>query len=297
MITAIIDVGSNTIRLSIFQHESDGSLFSLVSKKRIVGLAGYIENGALSAQGEERLNRSLEVFLLISRIFGVSDIRAFATASLRYTSNAKEVIQHVYERCGLQIELLSGMEEARLSFLGAEYSTGINDGLVVDIGGGSCELVRVKDKQAEHMVSLPLGSLALTIKSKTIIFPQQNSVDYLTSTIDHLLNTAETLFEKKTSTLCFVGGTARGANRVARQINPKMGLFLGLKEIEKIIKGFEEQDERVMQAVRRAAPERVFTLYAGMLIMHETIKASRAETILISSCGVREGYLIDKVIR
>ncbi|MCL1890934.1 MAG: exopolyphosphatase [Coriobacteriia bacterium] len=296
MVTGIIDVGSNTIRLSIFKHEKNGSFYSLISEKSVVGLVGYVSKGELSTKGIARLCRCLTDYMSIVKNLDVDEVHAFATASLRYVSNAKEVVARVLDVTGLKLELLSGDDEAHLSFVGARHSTGIEAGLVVDIGGASCELVRVTKGVAGESYSIPLGSLSLSLEANRGIFPKKNSVKEMNSIINKRLKEVSSIFKKETKTLCFVGGTARASYRVAREFEGGNGRLIEDWELADIIEGYEKQNVELIQAIRSAAPERVFTLLAGILIMRAIIKQSGATELLVAKSGVREGYLIEKVI-
>jgi len=223
-------------------------------------------------------------------------VHAFATESLRRVSNSKEVIARVYEKTGITLQLLKGKEEARLSYVGSQYSSPIEDGIVVDIGGASCELAQVTKGKLGELYSIPVGCLTLSIPSRSFIAPEKQEVKAMKALIKEQLATAKSLFKEPSNTLCFVGGTSRAAYRIAREIRPREARTLEPHEVSDIITGLGTWDTEVIQAVRFAAPERIFTLFAGLLIMQAVIQASEATTLLISKCGVREGYLIDNII-
>jgi exopolyphosphatase/guanosine-5'-triphosphate,3'-diphosphate pyrophosphatase len=296
VVTGIIDVGSNTLRLSLYRHDAEGNFKSLISKKIVAGLAGYVVDGALSAKGSEKLRKCLREFLEIVSGLEVDDVRVFATASLRSVSNAAELISQIAEETGFALEVLSGEEEARLSFLGAQRSTGISEGLVVDIGGASCELVRVKEGTALELCSLPVGCLSLSVAAAISLFFTQAAEEKARALIREQLLRAEHLFAQQTELISFVGGSARGVCRLARELWHPFERSLQPHEIRKIITGFRELDTDVLAAVRSAAPERAFTLAAGAMIMDEIIASAQAEELLISKYGVREGYLLDRII-
>jgi exopolyphosphatase/guanosine-5'-triphosphate,3'-diphosphate pyrophosphatase len=296
MLTGIIDVGSNTLRLAIFKHEPQGGFTPLVSRKIVVGLVGYKKKGALSAKGQAKLCKCLEEFLCVTRALEVTDVQAFATASLRYTSNASEVVSAVLAKTGLNLKLLSGEEEARLSFLGARYSMRLEDGLVVDIGGASCEIILVANGAIEELCSIPVGCLSESLRANSSIFFDGHEIKKMKSNIKQQVLTARHLLKDPTPTVCFVGGTARAVYRVASEIKPRFDRQIQAAELSHIIAGLSMRDAEVVEAVRFAAPERIFTLLAGALIMQSVVKQSKATTLLVSRCGVREGYLLNNVI-
>ncbi|MDR2672271.1 MAG: hypothetical protein LBC35_03075 [Coriobacteriales bacterium] len=296
MVTGIIDVGSNTVRLSIYRLENGGSFKLLLSKKIVAGLASYVTDGALGQEGIEKLYKCLKEFRSIVTSLEVSAVRAFATASLRYVRNAKAVVSSMYNETGLLLEIINGEEEAHLSFMGARYSTGIENGVVVDLGGASCELIREENGIAVGLTSIPLGCLSLSVGNVDTIFPEPEATENMKAVIKNTMKPAIPLLAKRPETLCFVGGTARGASRSFKELHLRANGSFGPEGIDTLIKGFELRDTATMQAVRSAAPDRVFTLYAGLLIMREIIQASSADSLLVSKCGIREGYLIDRII-
>ena len=136
----IADVGSNTIRLSIYRWE--GTQFKLLLNKKVMaGLAGYIKDGALSDSGILVACRTLAGFRALLDNFGLHDLYVFGTASLRNIVNTEDAVQTIREVTGLTVEVLSGADEAALSFQGAAAGGGASSGLLTDIGGGSTELV------------------------------------------------------------------------------------------------------------------------------------------------------------
>jgi len=297
MLTGIIDVGSNSMRLSIFKHEADGTFLPVTSRKIIAGLVGYERNGKLTAKGEAKLCKCLMEFRFIIDALEVTDVHAIATAVFRRVINAREVSRRVYKKTGFKLEILSGEEEARLSYLGARYSTNIKKGLVVDVGGASSEMIKVVGDGIGDLCSVPIGCLWLSLQANQHIFPSKDDISKMKAIIKQQLASAQRILEQPSSTLCFVGGTARAAYRIAREIKFRDTRTIEPRELSHIIRGFGKRDEEILQAVSFAAPERVFTLFAGLLIMQAVVDASKSTTLWISKCGVREGYLIDNIIK
>ena len=160
MICASIDVGSNTIRLSIYQCETDG-IKLLLNKKTMAGLAGYVEDGALSPKGVHKACSVLNSYKDIVHNFGIEQLYVFATASLRNISNSQEAVAQIEEKTGLAIDVITGEEEATLDFIGATRLMDVDDGILVDIGGGSTEIVVYEDGKILKATSIPVGSLSL----------------------------------------------------------------------------------------------------------------------------------------
>src|SRR5699024_8721157 len=136
MIYGIADVGSNTVRLSIYKCEG-GEIRLLMNRKVMAGLAGYVRHGALTPEGIEVACQTLQGYRSLMDNLELPDLRVFATASLRNISNTEEAVGAVMAATGLRVGVLSGREEAELSFRGAIQNAGLYTGLLADLGGGS----------------------------------------------------------------------------------------------------------------------------------------------------------------
>src|SRR6201985_3778286 len=161
----VLDVGSNTVHLLVVDAYPGARPLPAFSHKTELKLAAQLENGnSLSGQGESRLRGVVEEALSIAEDKGVEDIIAFATSAVREAVNGEEVLARIREGTGAQINVMTGQEEARLTFLAARRWFGWSSGrlLVLDIGGGSLEIAAGVDEEPDVAVSLPLGAVRLT---------------------------------------------------------------------------------------------------------------------------------------
>src|SRR6266704_2290441 len=161
----VLDVGSNTVHLLVVDAYPGARPLPAFSHKTELKLAAQLENGnSLSGPGESRLRGVVEEALGIAEDKGVEDIIAFATSAVREAVNGEQVLARIRERTGAQINVMTGQEEARLTFLAARRWFGWSSGrlLVVDIGGGSLEVGAGLDEEPEAVMSLPLGAGRLT---------------------------------------------------------------------------------------------------------------------------------------
>jgi exopolyphosphatase/guanosine-5'-triphosphate,3'-diphosphate pyrophosphatase len=161
----VLDVGSNTVHLLVVDAYPGARPLPAFSHKVELSLAAHLDRGnALSKLGEQRLTEVVGESLRIAEDKGVEDFLAFATSAVRDAGNSDEVLARVQEKTGARIQVLSGENEARLTFLAARRWFGWSSGrlLVVDIGGGSLELSAGLDEEPEAVMSLPLGAGRLT---------------------------------------------------------------------------------------------------------------------------------------
>lgn len=157
----VLDVGSNTVHLLVVDAYPGARPLPAFSHKTELKLAAQLENGnSLSGPGESRLRGVVEEALSIAEDKGVEDIIAFATSAVREAVNGEQVLARIRERTGAQINVMTGQEEARLTFLAARRWFGWSSGrlLVIDIGGGSLEVASGIDEEPDAVVSLPLGA-------------------------------------------------------------------------------------------------------------------------------------------
>lgn len=161
----VLDVGSNTVHMLVVDAHPGARPLPAFSHKVELSLAAHLESGnKLSKVGEERLTEVVAESLRIAEDKGVEDFLSFATSAVRDAVNGDEVLNRIQERTGARIQVLSGENEARLTFLAARRWFGWSSGrlLVVDIGGGSLEIAAGLDEEPEAVMSLPLGAGRLT---------------------------------------------------------------------------------------------------------------------------------------
>jgi exopolyphosphatase/guanosine-5'-triphosphate,3'-diphosphate pyrophosphatase len=161
----VLDVGSNTVHLLVVDAYQGARPMPAFSHKAELRLADQLDNGSgLSERGESRLRGVVEDALRIAEDKGVEELIAFATSAVREAENGEQVLARIRGQTGAQINVLTGHEEARLTFLAARRWFGWSSGrlLVIDIGGGSLEVASGIDEEPDAVASLPLGAGRLT---------------------------------------------------------------------------------------------------------------------------------------
>lgn len=172
MTYGIIDIGSNTVRLNIYQIK-DKNYVLLLSKKEAIGLVAYIQKKKLTQEGIEILVNCLSEFKSLLEDLHVDGYSAFATASLRGIKNADQVIESIKKECHMDVEILSGSREGELSYFGAMAAMDFKEGLYIDSGGGSTELVSFKSDKMHFIESIPYGSLNLFDTFVELLIPSK----------------------------------------------------------------------------------------------------------------------------
>jgi len=161
----VLDVGSNTVHLLVVDAHQGARPLPAFSHKAELRLAAHLEDGdVLSQEGEDLLGSFVDEALQIAEDKGVEDLVSFATSAVRDAANGEEVLDRIRRRSQADIKVLSGPDEAKLTFLAVRRWFGWSSGrlLVVDIGGGSLEVAAGIDEDPDAAISLPLGAGRLT---------------------------------------------------------------------------------------------------------------------------------------
>ena len=296
MIYGIADVGSNTVRLSIYKCEG-GEIRLLMNRKVMAGLAGYVRHGALTPEGIEVACQTLQGYRSLMDNLELPDLRVFATASLRNISNTEEAVGAVMAATGLRVDVLSGREEAELSFRGAIQNAGLYTGLLADLGGGSTELVSYRNRAIQSACSLSVGSLSLFSKYVSKLHPTKEERRAIRRAV------AEQLEQfvpppPPARHICGVGGTVRAACKVANAMfdRPAGDRSLDRDELKEMLQRLKKPGRDELRLLLKTVPDRIHTIIPGLLALDTIAKAYGAQTITASACGVREGYLLARVL-
>lgn len=163
--TAIIDIGSNTIRLVLYSYDKNEGLREFGNIKTVARLRTYIlPSGEMSEEGILLLTDILNSFKLILADYRVTDVKAAATAAVRQAINNAEIIARMKEKTGLSIDILSEEEEAYYGFVAVANSMDTPSAITIDIGGGSTEITVFKNKKLQKTISFPFGTVSLMQK-------------------------------------------------------------------------------------------------------------------------------------
>lgn len=296
MIYGIADVGSNTVRLSIYKCEG-GEIRLLMNRKVMAGLAGYVRHGALTPEGIEVACQTLQGYRSLMDNLELSDLRVFATASLRNISNTEEAVGAVMAATGLRVDVLTGREEAELSFRGAIQNAGLYTGLLVDLGGGSTELVSYRNRAIQSACSLSVGSLSLFSKYVSKLHPTKEERRAIRRAVEEQLEQFVPQHPPARH-ICGVGGTVRAACKVANAMfdRPAGDRSLDRDELKEMLQRLKKPGRDELRLLLKAVPDRIHTIIPGLLALDTIAKAYGAQTITASACGVREGYLLARVL-
>lgn len=293
---AIIDLGSNTIRLSVYAVTEDKQFRLLFSEKETAGLANYIENKVMSVEGMQKASTVIHDFLNLLRQLSIDNIHIFATASLRNAANGEQVAAFIRNQNGVDVDIVSGDAEAEYGFVGALQMVNISSGVMFDIGGGSTEVVAFAEKGPLTAQSFDCGCLNLANRYIDKIFPSSDEMKQIKSKVQKTISNLA--YQKNADKLVGVGGTIRAVLEMTNVYFEKDSANISITkdEFKKVKKVLCKKDETAKKLILRTSPDRVHTIYAGILIVDALVKKFDAKEILVSKYGVREGYLCKKII-
>lgn len=213
---AVIDIGSNSIRLTLYAVE--GRNFNILFREKIMaGLAGYVERGALSGEGVARAKSALLEFKRTLELLDIHRVAVIATASLRNVTNTDQAVRELQQATGFPVTVLSGQQEARLGYAGAMEELHLKSGVFVDVGGASTEVVAFQAARWWTRASFAVGSLSLYRTCVKKILPGPGSLERIRHTLRREMDEKGLDPKEKRSPLVGVGGTARAVLKLARQ--------------------------------------------------------------------------------
>ena len=289
---AVIDIGSNSVRLVVYEALSR-SLVTVFNEKNLCGLGREVQStGRLTDDAVARALNALRRFRALCRLMKVKRVFAVATAACRDASNGAEFILRAEQICRVPIDIISGPREAKLSALGVIAGIYQPDGIVGDLGGGSLELIEVRRNVVRGGITLPLGSLALQDASQKS--PKRAERIVKAALVGNLQ-----LAGGAGRTFYAVGGTWRALARLhIIQSGYPLKVMHGYSIPAAEALAFARRLRRLVltnaladiQAVSEA--RRPLLSYAALVLEH-IIKTSECATIVFSTYGVREGLLYE----
>lgn len=287
----IIDIGSNTLRLNVYFIEKK-KFSQLFTKKYTAGLASYVEDGRLSKKGIDKLLRILKSLKDITDLVKLDALYVFATASLRKVSNCLEIIHQVKEEVGLEIELISEQEEARLGYMGIGAVYPKPQGVSCDIGGGSTEIVLFENGKEKQIINLNIGSLSLYTQYSQKILPNKKEIKSIRYDVRDKLS--KVICTKTYDSIVGIGGTLRAAGNICSELWPEevSAEQVSLAHLKELLHRIQNREKETIDMMLKVAPARIHTFTPGLCIFLEVAKFFHVKELIVCKYGIREGYLL-----
>ncbi|MCX7759850.1 MAG: Ppx/GppA family phosphatase [Hydrogenothermaceae bacterium] len=297
---AIVDIGTYSTRMLIVAIHPDKSFEEILSVGRITALGRRLkETGYLQKEAIGETLITLKEYVMLAKEFGVSGIYAVATQACREAKNAEEFLKQVRD-LGIEVKVISGEEEARLSFIATATALNIKDSFVViDQGGGSTEFAYGKGENLINSISFPFGIVNLT---ETFIKSDPPKKEELLDLKEFLRENIKKAYESMSDTkeLVGLGGTITTVVALEKQIYPYdskkvHGSVLSYDVITKWFNKLSSMTVKERKSIPMIEDKRAEAIISGIAIFQTAMEIFNKDKIKISEWGLRHGFLLSLI--
>jgi len=295
---AVIDIGSNSGRVVVFERDGTSQLRLLTGSRAALRLVHDVDTAArLTDATMARTMEALRDFDAIARRAGAKRIVTVATAAMRDAGNGAQFAERVRRELGLRIDIIDGPAEARYGFAGAVRGLAVSNGLLFDIGGGSMQITRFARRRLADAVSLPLGALRLSDRFLRSDPPGGKQLRHLRRHVRNCLTDAGVRRLTATDRLVGTGGTLRNVAKIDREarrypIGSLHGYALPVDRLAEVIDRLATIKKKRRDEIPGLSAERADSIVGGAIAVHALAEFVGAEHILVSGHGVREGVAL-----
>lgn len=280
----VIDIGSNTIVLNIYELKENIPIVTF-HESNATHLVGYIENKVMKEEGILKACEVLKHYVSILKEKNIESYKAFITEPARNITNKEEML-NAFSSCDLEVIALTGEEEAEYDYLGSKLidSSSIHTGNAFDIGGGSTELVSFKDDVILEAISIPVGCVRLSKEPVKASLTDNYMLD--------AFNQYPKLQEVSSETIIGIGGTARATLKLYKYVYQSDSNNIEVEKLIPIYTALMNQDEDMINKMKASVDKGRQPVYlSGLNMLMSIVKAYKVKHIFISSGCVREGFL------
>ena len=293
----VLDVGSNTVHLQVVDTSPGARPNPTFNYKEELRLTQYInEDNLVSDEGIEKLRGSIKRAIEQSASVQTQELLPFATSALREASNGEKIISAINKDFHIDLQVLTGEEEAKLTFLAARRWFGWSSGrlLVIDIGGGSLEMAAGVDESPEIATSLPLGAARLT---KDFLKGDPYTDKSLRALRDHIENKLEQILpslvkHQETDRAIATSKTLRTLARLSGDWFDGTGKNITVDAIRKISAKLSEMDENTRAKLPGVSENRASQIVAGSLVAESVMRNLDIKELEICPWALREGVVL-----
>lgn len=288
--SAVIDIGSNSVRLVIYEGSRRAPL-TIFNEKVICGLGTKIKStGRLDSDGVDLALDNLPRFKAAIEATGAAETHVFATSAVRDAADGEGFVKRVRQETGLAIRVLTGDEEARFSGMGLLSGVPDADGVVGDLGGGSLELIDIREGRIVDTVTLPVGALRLNEYQE-----QGESVGRI---LKQEFRAVPWLEKLQGRTYYAIGGAWRALARIHMAQHPgRLQIIdayrVGGAEMGEMSRLISRQSDPALLKARSFSSRRLNTIRPAARVLRTLIRIGQPRVVEFSARGVREGVLFD----
>jgi len=299
---AIVDIGSNTMRLVIYTRDKSGRLTESENVKAVARLRNYLTaSGEMGSEGIDVLVHTLQSFQEVTRHHNLQEVKCVATAAIRQANNQQEIIDRVEAETDFSIRILSEYEEANYGFLAVVNSTPFRDGITVDIGGGSTEITFFENRKLIYFYSFPFGALSLKQQFIKGDMPTKDELRKLRKFLQEQFASLPWLADKKLP-LIGIGGSARNLAQVHQEYieYPVAGIhqyMMSISEVKKMNEMLLSLEFSDVQKVEGLSKDRSDIIIPAIEVFSCLMDLIKAETFVLSRKGLRDGVFYEELTK
>ncbi|MBD7969669.1 Ppx/GppA phosphatase family protein [Paenibacillus gallinarum] len=295
----IIDIGSNSIRLVIYEVLNIGAYRVLYEKKYAARLSQKVDtDGTISYEAISSILPVLRSYQEICASYQVTHVRAAATAAIRNAQNSSDITKWIKEETSLEIQLISGEDEGRLGFLGVIESISLSDGFIIDIGGGSTEITLFLNGEYHESLSIPYGAVNAHARYGTSTHWSREMVDDFRSSIHTFLKEHAWTQQHPGLTLVGLGGTVRSlAKMVQKKQEYSLPVMHNYRMESEDIRVFYNTLPYIPSDQRKKTPglskDRADLIIPGVILLQTIFDWLESTHYIVSGAGLRDGLFYE----
>ncbi|WP_125706853.1 Ppx/GppA phosphatase family protein [Companilactobacillus zhongbaensis] len=293
---AVIEIGSNSIRTSVYRSSKKNRFKTLDRWREPVRLGKSIAQSRLltNEQIEETIDVLKEFQNRIEK-FEVDRISLIATAAVRLAKNQSQLIFAVLKETGLRLEVIDEKEEAYYDYVAVRNTMRIKDALIVDVGGGSSEISLAKKGRLKQGLSIPIGAISISDVYLTSDPIKESEIAKARKAINEHLDSLTWM--KTPATFVGLGGTMRALasilNREGKRKKTLHNSVISCEQVDQLFERLLHVNNEERSQIRELSDGRYEVILGGILILSEIIKKTPSKEIRFSNFGVREGYVFN----
>ena len=300
---AIIDIGSNSMKM-VLAEVKKGHSFNIIDElKETVRLGkGMTEEKKLRQDRMDKALQTLRMFKDLCDANNTKEIITVATAAVREANNRQHFLDRVQNEIGLDVEVLSGIDEGYYDYWGVANSIDREEGLIMDIGGGSIELVWMKDRKIKESTSLPFGALDITQNFNLYDSINDNDEEEVNEFLYQAYQNVPWLAEMEHKVLLGVGGTIKNIARIDQRkkdypLNILHNYKMSDDEINEVYELVKEKDLAERKNISGLSKKRADIFIGASAAVKTLIDYSKIEKLVLSRKGIREGLIYHHLCR
>lgn len=291
---AIIDLGSNSIQFAIYNIENNSVHTEEVKRVKVAArLISYIDKqGNITREGIDLTLQILQDFQKIGAENSVSRMMGFATAVIRNAANKEEVLAEIQQKTAIPFSILSGYEEAYFGYLGIIQAIDLQDGITIDIGGGSTEITLFRNRQLIEYYSFPFGAVNLNEKFTKGEIVTAEQIDKLQAYLSEQLQTLPWLPAAGLPVIG-IGGSAKNLSRIHKAKDKKNSLNMSIEDIDNVFKELSSLSVTERSDIKGLSKKRKDIIIPAIQIISTLMEMTKSPYFAYCTQSVRDGFIYD----